>query len=350
MDFATDSSWAIWLAWYCGVTTFVLGCLLMLQILALRLRQSLRQRRDTRFRAVWEPLMMQSLEELPAQVPPIRRQERAAFLALWNYLHESLRAEAKEQLNQLARLAGMHLVARRMLKHFSLGKRFSGMTTSGNLRESTAWDDLRQIMLDADPVVSLVAAKALMRIDATRATPILIQQLAERPDWPLAATAGLLKEAGADTISAPLIQAALQAPPAQAARLLRLFEIAHAGLALPAARQLLGQAEDTEIITGCLRLLNAPEDLAAIRQYLTDTRWPVRVQAARALGRSGTAQDEAGLLKALWDAEWWVRYRAAQSLVKLPSVNPARLKELSAAQVSAYGRDIIHQVLAEKGL
>jgi HEAT repeat protein len=273
------------------------------------------------------------------------------FLALWNYLHDSLRAEANEQLNQLAWLSGMDDVARQMLKRGGLGARLIGMTTLGHLRDAASWQELQQATADADPVVSLVAAGALMRIDAERATPVLIQQIAQRADWSLAACAGLLKEAGADIISAPLIQATLHAPPTQAARLLRFFELAHATVALPAARQLLRATNELEVITGCLRLLQDPEDLELVRRALTDTRWPVRVQAASALGRLGTAADEVGLRRALEDEEWWVRYRAAQALVNLPGQSePQAAKLLEDTQISMAGRDILRQVLAERQL
>lgn len=334
-----------------GAATLVLSCLLLLQILVLRLRQARRSRQAARFRAVWEPLLMQSVESLPAQVPSIRANDRLDFLALWNYLHDSLRAEAKEQLNQLACLTGMDDIARQMLKRGGLRARFIGMTTLGHLRDAASWHALQQATADADPVVSLVAAKALMRIDAERAVPVLIQQIAQRTDWSLAACAGLLKEAGADIISAPLIQATLQAPPTQAARLLRFFELAHTTVALPAVRQLLRATDELEVITGCLRLLQDPEDLELARRCLTDARWPVRVQAASALGRLGTAADEVALRRAVEDEEWWVRYRAAQALVNLPGQRePQAANLLEDTQISMAGRDVLRQVLAERQL
>lgn len=350
MGFAINSEWALWLAWRCGVATLVLTGLLMLQIVGLRVWQAIQQRRSARFRAEWEPVLMQSLEALPAAVPPIRRSDRLAFLALWNYLHDSLRDEAKEQLNQVARLAGADVFARRMIRRGSLRKRLLGMTTVGQLRDDTAWDALLAATSDPDPLVSLIAAKALLRIDAPRAAGPVIQQIAARADWSLAACAGLLKEASADVISAPLINAALQARPTPAARLIRLFVTAHASLAVLAARQLLAETRETEVLTGCLRLLNDQEDLAGIRRCLKDARGPVRVQAAAALGRLGTAEDETYLLDALWDAEWWVRYRAAQALVSLPGISPAKLKQLPTTRISDFGRDILNQALAERRL
>ena len=83
---------------------------------------------------------------------------------------------------------------------------------------------------------------------------------------------------------------------------------------------------------------------------LSDQRWEIRVNAANAIGRTGTEQDEKLLIGALQDKEWWVRYRSAQALASLTSVNMEKLENSAAAQTDNFARDILRHVVAERRL
>lgn len=350
MGFSGASDLAVRLAWWCGLIAIALALLLSLQLLALRVLRSVRQRRAASLRATWEPVLIESLENLPGSLPQIRRSDRLMLLTLWNYLHDSLRDEAQERLNQVARMARLDEAARQMARSGGLRERLIGITTLGQLRDASEWEMLQRLATEADPVLSLVAARALLRIDGPRAINRVMPLIAVRADWSSAVVAVMLRQAGADLVSEPLAGEALRVSEAQAARLLRFGEVAHADVVLPVARQLIGAAQDGEVITACLRLLSGPEDLATARHFLTDARWPVRVQAAIMLGRIGVEEDEAQLTGALRDREWWVRYRAAQALASLPSMNAQRLAKLAAHLPPGFefGRDSIGQVLAER--
>lgn len=338
------------MAWWTGTASVALVFLLMLQILFLRLLLNRRLRRREKFVAVWQPLLMDCMEEVPAQLPKIRGGDAYSFLTLWNYLHESVRDEPKERLNMLARACDMDTAALHLARSGNARERLMGLESLGNLRDDTTWSDLVEMAEGHDAALSFAAARALMRINAPRAIHLLMPLIAAHEDWSLSFVAVMLKEAGADVVSEPLARAALAAAPEHTPRLVRFLETAHAHVCIPTVRRILHSTNDTETIIAALRVWNDPEDMETVREFLRDDRWQVRVQAVRALGRTGTEADEQLLLGALADTEWWVRYRAAQSLANLPSVSSERLASFRAAQNSEYARDILGQVIAERRL
>lgn len=350
MAYVTDSDFVITVAWWTGTASVALVFLLMLQILFLRWLLIRRLRRREHFVAIWQPLLMDCIEEVPAQLPKIRGGDAYSFLTLWNYLHESVRDEPKERLNTLARRCDMDAAALILARSGNARERLMGLSTLGNLRDDTTWSELVEMAEGRDAALSLAAARALMRIDARRAIKLLMPLIAAHEDWSLSFIAVMLKEAGADVVSEPLALAALAATPKYAPRLVRLLETAHAHVCILTVRRILRSTNDTETIIAALRVWNDPEDVEIARGFLRDDRWQVRVQAVRALGRTGTEEDEQLLLGALADTEWWVRYRAAQSLATLPSVSTEKLARFREGQHSEYARDILAQVIAERRL
>ncbi len=345
LGFVFTSEGALKLVLWVGAAAFAVTLFLMLQILLSRALLLRRQRRADRFLAVWRPLLMQSLDTVPASPPPIARADVYTFLSVWNYLHESLRDESKEQLNQVARVVGMDTVAQDRLRQRSLRQRLMAIVTLGHLREASVWNELQVIVQHNNTMLSLAAARALLQINAEAALPILLPLMASRSDWPVTRVANLLKEAGADVISQPLAHAAETTP-----RLIRYLEVAHRDVVVTTVRRLLATTQDEHVLQACLPLINDPADVTIVRACLSHPQWLVRVEAVAALGRVGTADDEAGLAALLSDPHWWVRYRAAHSLATLPASNVPQLQRLAAAQTNPFAHDILTEVIAEREL
>jgi hypothetical protein len=337
-------------AWQVAGVVAVLLFLLLMQILLLRALIAVRRGREQRFRSVWEPLFAECVDVVPAELPLLRRRDAPAFLMIWNHLQESLRDEVTERLNKLARRVAADEAALSLLRHGGLRDRLIAITALGHLRDEREWDRLADLVTSADGVVSISAARAVMRIDAERAAHLVIRRLAERFDWPGAVVAAMLSEAGPDVISVPLAEAAESASSDRAPRLIRLLEFAHSEVAGPVVHRLLEDGHDLEKVIACLRVAADPVVLERVRELMGDARWPVRLHAAQALGRLGAREDEALLVEALGDPQWWVRYRAAQSLASLPLVPVSHIEHLSRTVDDAFGRDILCQVLAEREL
>lgn len=345
----TDSGAVVRVALWLGLITLVLTLLLAAGIVLARVLLLARRRRQQRFLALWRPLFMQSLEALPARLPALGAGDVFPFLNLWNHLHESLRGAAKDGLNRLARATGIGLAAELMLIYGRRRERLAAVVTLGHLRERAAWPTLEYLARHRDALLSLSAVRALMQIDADAAMPILILAIADRADWPPARVAAILREAGPERVSGPLVAAVVAALDNRdkAVRLIRYLDTAYARDAMPLVHRLLDAGIDEQILSACLKVVVDPRSLDLVRRLLAHPRWHIRVQAARALGRIGDRGDEQRLAEMLEDEQWWVRYRAAQALVRLPFITTDNIAALRAAQSDPYARDMLDQVLAE---
>jgi HEAT repeat protein len=346
-----------------GATLFALTLLLIILVLLLRAGLLLRERRKRKFLNVWQPILTNVVDVPSADVPHLPRRNLTDFLFVWNHLHQFLLDESKDHLNQIAYALRINEAALRMLRRRNLRDRLLAVITLGQLRERSAWDALLPLTRDASPALSIVAARALMMIDGAKAVPELIPLLESRPDWPLHRVANVLQLAGAEIISDPIARAAIASCMGASVesatgvvkaesinhpeRLIRYLELAYNVLALPAVRTIAQSSPDAEVLAACLRLFKSDEDLEIVRRCLTHKAWPVRLQAAAAMGRIGEARDATRLIRLLSDEQWWVRYRAAQALARLPSMTAAGLKAIQAKQSDAFARDMLAQVIAE---
>lgn len=336
------------LAWGMVRVIAVLLALLLAQILGLRVLLAHRKRHQARFRAVWAPLLATVIDTYPPRLPRLPRRDVISFLLIWNVFQESLRDRSKERLNRVARRLHVNRVAARLVRRRGVRDRLIAVTAIGHLGEASVWPDLERIAEFDETVLSLSAARAMLRIDARRGADRVISLLARRADWPAANLATMLAEAGPDAISDALVHAARLADGPQAPRVIRLLELVHVDAASPVIRGILETSDDAEAVTACLRVVQDPALLDLVRRRTTDERWQIRLQAVRALGRMGSRSDEWYLIRALEDANWWVRYRAARALAQLPAMDAQRLHRLSHTVDDRYGRDMLRQVIAEQ--
>ena len=336
-----------------GIGAILASLAMLAAIVVLRLGMLARRRREQRFIAAWRPLMVQCLESMPRDLPPVAAADHEAFLRLWNYYHESLRGAAKERLNELAARAGMDVVARAMLGRRSLRDRLIAAVSLGNLGDKTAWHDLRRLAGDASPLLSLAAARSMLRIEPAITLQWLVPLAAERRDWPLARIAAMLAEAGVDRVT-PALAAALEAAAsregesARLSRLLRLTGIADSGQVAPAVRSILEGAGEARVIADGLSALRDPRDVDLARRHTVHASWMVRVAAAKALGRLGTPEDCKMLTAMLGDPNWWVRHRAAHALAGLPFVGLEELRKIRVELTDRFAGQALDHVMAEK--
>jgi hypothetical protein len=333
-----------------GAAALALTGLLLLLILFMRLLQGVKQQWRRRVLDRWRPLLMASLYEHPESLPPLSRFDLPDFLALWNHLHQSLGGEARDSLNRVAVMARVPAAVSRMLRQKNFDRRLVALQTAGNLRLAATWDVLRELLVSGSPGLSLAAAQALVRIDATRAVPLLMPHLLKRDAWPMQGVAEILREAGAEQVVRTLVKAIEEASAEKAAWLMRyLAEIAPGEAAPVIARQLANPVDDG-LLSTCLQALNDGSELETVRVLSRHANWHVRVHAASALGRIGTHDDADLLTGMLGDSQWWVRYRAARALSLLPGMTTEDLRHIKDVQTDRYARDMLHQVMAELDL
>ena len=333
------------IAVWTGAIALMATLLLALQIILLRIELRRHQRRDADVVARWRPLLNAVIiGETPA-LPTLQKHERIHFLRLWVHLQGSLRGDATEALNAMARALGVDELARRMLARAPRDERLLAALVLGHLRDRAAWERLLPLAQASDSALSLTALWALVRVDPDAAAEFLTPLFVERDDWALSHVAGILQQAAVPT--AMVLGRIL--PGLANERLPRALRIAEA-LRVPLPGPVLAGAlasSSVQVVVAALRNVLTPETIVDVRALLDHPDWQVRVQAARALGRIGSRDDAPRLTRLLGDPQWWVRYRAAQALRELPALSRLDFEAVRASLTDRFALDMLDQVLAE---
>ena len=311
LDSLADSDPIVRLALLSGQLAILATTVLLVYAFFLRSALTLQNRRYAAFVATWRPIIAQTVAETGdsiSDLPRLKRRDLEFFLHEWNVIHDSIRGSAHDRLNALARQLGVDEMAWKMFDKRRIRDKLVATATLGHLREARAWNGIRELVGSQNTLLSLLAASALVRIDAKHALPIVIPSMADREDWPPARVASILRDAGPDAVSHPLAQAILAAPPEKANRLLGYLDTCHHSVSDELTHRLLKFTEDDYIITALLRTLDNPRELPIVRRLIGHARWHIRMLAAVALGRIGERCDEAALIDLISDEAWWVRY------------------------------------------
>jgi hypothetical protein len=339
---------ALWTA--CGALAATLALLFAIAIMRVRLLRRLE--RERRVAALWNPLLAQCAGSVPEVLPRLRRRDAESFILLWCRAQESLRGEAQAHLREMARRLGVETWTRRLLRSSRVDRRLLALVTLGHLRtrEHAPW--LYTLVSSAPPIVSLTAARALIRIEASIGVPPVLAATARRDDWPLAAVGSILRDCDPQVVG-PMLAAAIRSALAKGdaegvARLLRLHVAAQAEMLRDTVLDVLAKAVAPEALAAALAALSHPQDVRHARRLIGHPEWFVRVAAVRALGRMGGQDDVERLAAALADPSRWVRYRAAEALCSIPGIGPAELGALTARLTDRFAADMMRQVIAER--
>lgn len=336
-------------AFWTGLAAFALTLGLVVAIVVLRLQLRRRERRWNRFVDVWRPCLLAAILD-PAsapRLPELRRGDHVLFLRLWAYLQESVRGDAARLLNETALRLGIDATARRLLVSGSRAEKLQAVLAAGYLRDAQAWEPLVGLARSADSLLSVNAARALVRINPLRAANGLMPLLVSRTDWDLSRVAGFLGEARQAfwllmAKSIPLLQAG------ELQRALLLAEALRLQLPDPTLARLLQPGQPVDVVQAALRLTDSPALAPDVRRCLSHAEAAVRQQAALQMARLAGPDDLPAVTALLDDPEWPVRMAAAQALARLPFLGSSALEALEAGHPQA--ADMLRQVRAERGL
>ena len=301
----------------------------------------------------WRVRMTRCLVQEPIQVPPLTRAEAPEILPQWAYFHEFLRGDCKDNLNRLARLAGIDIHAKRRLHSDSVRQQLIGIQVLGNLRDRESRRLLRPLITDPNPYLSLAAVHALLRISPRESLSEVLPVLASRSDWPPGRVISMLREVGPEVVSEPLAAAAVSADTAYQPLLIIYLDTVADAVALTAIKTILMRSIDQQITVTCLYQLSKmahPESLRLLRIYLEDPNWLIQLHAVAGVGRLGTEVDIEDLARMLRHRQYWIRVRAAQALSRLPTMTVDRLREMRANETDSYARDILTEVISDAGV
>lgn len=340
-----DSSAAVHIGLVSAEIILSMVAILVAWILILRVRRDKEDARRKTLLATWRPILAESMIEDPEVVPPIAPRDLHLVLYLWNHMQESIKGDVAQGLNSVARRAGMDQEARRLLQHGRLREQLLAVATLGHLRDAQDWDALAGLAASENPFLSLAAARGLVMIDPARALTALIPLISHRSDWSPLKVITMLTAAGSDVAAKAVGEAAVEAAPAIAARLIRYLAATRSPQALPPLRKILARPDcPDEVIAACLHvfgLCSDPRDLPTVRRFIGHGTWFVRLQATVSLGAMGMEEDEPALHRLLHDEKWWVRYRAAEALTALPSMTVEKLAAVHESLTDPAVREVL---------
>ncbi len=327
-----------------AAATLLVGCAVAWE------RARNRRRRETRARLErkWRPLLAACIDPdgpLDLATPPA--DEYLVLLSVWADYHELLSGEGADDLNAAAEALGIPRFAVALLRSRSPRRRAIGLITLGHLADRAHLAQVLPALADPSARVSLAAARAVVQIDPAAGLPEVLAWAGRREDWPTARLGQLLRDVPRDLACRVLREATADARGEHVLDLLKLSRALGCTTDWPAIEAIMEHHPTAEVLVECLRLLDDPRGLARVRAAAGHAAWPVRAQAAAALGRIGEREDVDRLRALLGDREWWVRLRAADALVALPFMSPAALADLARTLEDRYAHDMLVQVLAD---
>lgn len=332
---------------YSAIALCLMVLLLIIQVTFLRIRNISSRKQRTTILKKWRPTLTQVMLGDNSGIHMLPRKETCVFLEEWNRMFGSVRGDNLTPLKKMANRFRIDYFARSMLKTRRLRNRLLAIVTLGNMQEYSAWDDLKDLLFDPHPVVSITAARALIRIDSKHAIEHIMPMILKRDDWTWSNVAHVLKQASPLEVCSHLAQLAADAPVDKQPGILRYLESTQCLQLTTVIKEILSTTKDDRVASVCLHIISDPGSLKDIRKYISHERWHVRMHAASALGRLGDQGDLITLLNMTEDESWWVRYRAAQAIFNLPKLNLDDIKKHRDNKKDKYARDILTHVIAE---
>jgi hypothetical protein len=350
LDSNTGSELIVTLAWRSAeVAALAAAAMLLTALLVRRYLQGVARAR-ARVVAVWRPLLTRiAIEEaeLPA-LPHCPKRHLPYLLEEWNALHDAVKGDSAMRLHRVALTLGFDVTARRMIHRKQIGRRILAIRTLGHLQDPSSWKPLQEQLASANALVSFYAAAALVRIDAQRAMPGIMLQLAERESWPGEAMARLLVDAGAEVAREPIRALMLSLAPAKLPPLLPWLAHVDALLGSEVGVELLRRhPDDADIVAAALLVVRDPAVLPELARFAESANAEVRQNLAVAFGQLGGLDQTDVLMRLLCDPVWWVRYRSAQALIQLKGMTAAGIDAVRARLTDNYALDMLDHVQAE---
>jgi hypothetical protein len=353
LDSNTGSELIVFLAWRSAEIAAVAALLMLLFALGTRRYLQYQERVHARVIATWRPLLTRiAIEEgeRPA-LPALRPSHLPYLMEEWNALHDALRGESADKLNAVAIRLGLDIAARRMIHARGIGRRILAIRTLGHLRDPSSWRPLQDQLASPNSIVSFYAAAALVQIDAQRAMPGIMLQLAERESWPAEAMARLLVDVNADIARDPVRSLMLSLAPSKVPPLLPWLAHVDAVLGSEVAVELMRRHPDkVEIVAAALLVVLDPGVLPELARCADSPDADVRQNLASAYGRLGGLEQVGTLKRLLCDRVWWVRYRAGHALLKLKGMDATALAAVRGSLTDAYALDMLRHVSAEAAM
>ncbi len=344
LDWTIDFSDIIGALYWLAAAVAVISLLLVLQVMWMRRLSRVHARRSLAVRNLWAPIL-ESPEHCTA-LPRVRSKDALTLLMMWNAARQS--SAKRDDLNRLARRAGLDAKALELIHKRDIAARLVGFETIGYLGDPSMAPALRTSVDSPNSVLSFAAARALLKIDRSFARSF-VTLMVRHSDWSPVRLAGLVEEER-DALAAPVTKL-VRANSTISRDLVQYLRFFDPALTRPVVCHVLATSADSETIVAALKVLavvGTSSDAFLAAKFATHEDWRVRVQAANALGKLGDALQLAVVVSLLSDTHWWVRFRAAQAVAALHTGGDDQLRFILDGMRDRFGRDMLAQIIAER--
>ncbi|MFD1712462.1 HEAT repeat domain-containing protein [Ottowia flava] len=331
-----------------AIVTTLASLVLLLLCGLVQIRKRRQMLRVAEIHAQWRPIFLHAIEGERSELPRGKAQRSVVVVQLWLQLAELIRGTAQARLAAFAHDLGFEHAALRWLSSRALRRRMLGVAVLGLMRSHAGIAPLARMVRDPDPVLSVLAMRSLLLIDAAAHLRHCLPDIAMREDWPLIRVAAVLAELPSEVVH-PLFRKALQDHRSKGSvRLLQLLQTARIEGDKPTLERFLLLIQPAEVLVAALKATRSPQLVRAVRGLIGHPNAEVRTHVAIALARIGTRDDALRLALMLSDESWAVRYQAAVALTRLPNLARSHLRLLLSALVNTQATAIINQALAER--
>lgn len=345
------------LEWVVAFTIIILITMVVVFVLLLVLRYR-HQRQEQRLQAqyaYWQQQLFLAcdpnaeLQFEPRRLSELKRDPLFLLWLLqrWSQMHQYVRGDADDGLQAFADKLKFERRMLRLMETNTTRRLIACCIALGDMQHLSSAAVMRLVELTDhnSSMVILTALRALMRYNAAMALPLLLKNTHYIAPERLVT---VLRECPPKLLTEATCEAILHDTPEHAGYLLRILR----GMDIPVSTAFLEQLfkcyhDDVDVIATALSLVQSPQLLPQVRNYLTSNHEPIRIQATAALARFATPTDVEHLWKLVTDKSWWVRYRAAEGLLEQPNAVAAEILERGATLNDDYAYTMLKQVAVE---
>lgn len=333
--------------YYIGISAILSAYFSSIYILFLRFKSNKKINKQKKFNKRWLQLLADYVTEEIYLLPKIKSDEMYHFWDLWLNYRTSLKGESGRRINEAGILCNLPdwLIGR--LKKVKTFEQVRILNSLGLLKIKSCWKEYVDCYLSPNPILAETGLKAMVQCDPDKAIPYILNYIENAQDWHLSRIVAILREAGAERISAPLIRMLSKNIHQPHPKHLWLLEVAFYSEANKIIHTLLKENHDIEVLSVCLQLCKDPALKPCIKEYLTHPTWFIRGHAASAMSRIGIEKDTANLIPLISDPYYWVRYHAALAIAQLLEFDSTKIETLKAELEDRFAIDMLIQIQQE---
>jgi len=328
-----------------GVVLYLAGA-----AFSMRARNILRARRYSANEAIWEPILLNVIDEtadVSELLTTVTSKSSRHFLRFLVRYARLLSGADRQVIVVIAAPLLPDIVGD--LKSRKASKRALTVQTLATLGMDEHGADIAGALDDPSSLVSMVAARSLAGSSHPQYIHRVLSNLHRYSEWNSRFLSSMLASMGMDV--APALRNFLQAdgnPVGRTVAADSLSMLMDPSAGLVAARVLTG-LPDRELAAACLRLLRSvggPEHLPVIRTYVSSRDFALRALSLRALGTIGDTSDLALLERGMSDSEPWVAINSAQALAEAGGRDRLGIIANTDHPTAALAREVLGEAVA----